>query len=135
MDPRFGPALFWLEASLRHKNLLKEAVALRLAIYPPERGESIERTFKSAGFQGVLREDGEMFKNSGELISAARCFAQIGEKNEALGLLEACYAHRCSSMATLKAEPDFDALQSETRFQNLLQRLALLEESAPFNNK
>jgi TolB-like protein/DNA-binding winged helix-turn-helix (wHTH) protein/tetratricopeptide (TPR) repeat protein len=132
MDPRFGPALFWLEPSLRHKNLLKEAVALRLAIYPPDRAESIERTFKIAGFQGVLREDGEMFKNSGELISAARCFAQIGEKNEALGLLEDCYAHRCSSMATLKAEPDFDVLKSETRFQNLLQRLALLEES---NNK
>jgi TolB-like protein/DNA-binding winged helix-turn-helix (wHTH) protein/tetratricopeptide (TPR) repeat protein len=133
MDPRFYVALFWLEGSLRHKNLFREAVALRLAISTPERAQSIEHTFKTAGFQGVLREDGESFKNNGELISAARCFAQIGEKNEALGLLEDCYEHRCSSMATLKAEPDFDVLRSEIRFQNLLQKLGVLQENLPLN--
>ena len=135
MDPRFYVALFWLEGSLRHKNLFREAVALRLAISTPERAKSIEHTFKTAGFQGVLREDGETFKNNGELISAARCFAQIGEKNEALGLLEDCYEHRCASMATLKAEPDFDVLRSEIRFQNLLQKLGVLQENLPLNNK
>jgi TolB-like protein/DNA-binding winged helix-turn-helix (wHTH) protein len=135
MDPRFYVALFWLEGSLRHKNLYREAVALRLAISTPERAQSIEHTFKTAGFQGVLREDGETFKNNGELISAARCFAQIGEKNEALGLLEDCYEHRCSSMATLKAEPDFDVLQSETRFQNLLQKLGVLQENLPLSGR
>jgi TolB-like protein/DNA-binding winged helix-turn-helix (wHTH) protein len=135
LDPSFGVALFWLEASLRHKNLLQEAVALRLAISTPERAQSIRNTFQTAGFQGVLREDGETFKNDGDLISAARCYAQIGEKQEALSLLEDCYKHRCTSMATLKAEPDFDVLQSETRFQNLLQRLGLLQENVPVLNK
>jgi TolB-like protein len=125
LDPKFGVALFWLEASLRHKNLLQEAIALRLAISTPERAQNIRSTFQAAGFQGILREEGETFKNGGDLISAARCFAQIGEKHEALSLLEACYEHRCSSMATVKVEPDFDVLQSEIRFQNLLQRLGL----------
>jgi TolB-like protein/DNA-binding winged helix-turn-helix (wHTH) protein len=133
MDPKFGVALFWLEGSLRHKNLLQEAVALRLAISTPERAQSIRNTFQTEGFQGVLREDGESFKNSGELISAARCFAQIGERDEALSLLEDCYAHRCSSMATLKAEPDFDVLQSESRFQSLLEKLRLVQDNPPAN--
>ena len=135
MDPGFGVALFWLEGSLRHKNLFEQAVALRLAISTPERAESIRNTFQTEGFAGILRADGETFKNSGELISAARCFAQIGEKLEALSLLEDCYAHRCSSMATLKAEPDFDVLRSEVRFQNLLERLGLLEENSPLSGK
>lgn len=135
MDPSFGVALFWLEGSLRHKNLLQEAVALRLAISTPERAQSIRNTFQTEGFAGILRADGETFKNSGELISAARCFAQIGEKLEALSLLEDCYAHRCSSMATLKAEPDFDVLRSEVRFQNLLERLRLVEENSPLSGK
>jgi TolB-like protein/DNA-binding winged helix-turn-helix (wHTH) protein len=135
MDPRFYVALFWLEGSLRHRNLFREAVALRLAISTPERAQSIEHTFKTAGFQGVLREDGENFKNNGELISAARCFAQVGEKREALALLEDCADHRCASMATIKAEPDFDVLRSETRFQNLLERVHLLQENMPVGDK
>ena len=131
MDPRFDVALFWLEGSLRHKNLFEEAVALRLAISTPERAQKIRNTFQTAGFPAVLRADGETFKDSGDLISAARCFAQIGEKQEALSLLEDCYAHRCSSMATLKAEPDFDGLRSEVRFQNLMAKLGLLDENGP----
>lgn len=67
-----------------------------------------------------------MFKKNGALIEAARCFAQIGEKSEALSLLEDCYAKHCSSTVTLKAEPDFDVLRTEARFQNLMQRMGLL---------
>ena len=126
MDPRFGVALFWLEGSLRHKNLFKEAVALRQAVSTPEKAQIIGRTFKTAGFESLLRESGEAFKKSGALVEAARCYAQIGHKDEALALLEECYERRCSSMVTLRAEPDFDVLQREARFQNLLSRIGLL---------
>ncbi len=34
-------------------------------------------------------------------------------------------------MATLKAEPDFDGLRSEARFQKLLDGLGLFEENSP----
>ncbi len=46
MDPGFGVALFWLEGSLRHKNLFQEAIALRLAMSSPERAHSIRSTFQ-----------------------------------------------------------------------------------------
>jgi TolB-like protein/DNA-binding winged helix-turn-helix (wHTH) protein/Tfp pilus assembly protein PilF len=125
LDPHFGVALFWLEASLRHKNLFKEAVALREAVSKPEQAQNIERMFKAGGFPAILRERGETLKKDDAPVEAARCFAQLGEKNEALKLLELCYERRCSSMATLKAEPDFDVLLPEPRFQDLLRRLGL----------
>ncbi len=128
IDPRFGVAAFWLEGSLRHKNLFKEAVALRQAISTPEKAHTIERTYRTLGFSGLLRESGEAFKKSGAFVEAARCYAQIGEKDEALALLEACYQRRCSSMATVKVEPDFEGLRQEARFQNLVRRLGLLDE-------
>ena len=125
IDPRFGVALFWLEGSLRHKQLFKEAVALRQAVTTPEKAQIIGRTFKTVGFEPLMRDSAEGFKKDGALVEAARCFAQIGEKSQALSLLEDCYERRCSSIATLKAEPDFDVLQHEPRFQSLLQRLGL----------
>jgi TolB-like protein/DNA-binding winged helix-turn-helix (wHTH) protein/tetratricopeptide (TPR) repeat protein len=125
IDAKFSIALFWLEGSLRHKGMFKEAVALRQAV-TPDKAQDIERTFKSRGFPPLLRGSGETFKKAGALVEAARCYAQIGEKQEALALLEDCYEHRCTSMATLKAEPDFDVLQQEPRFQELLRKMGLL---------
>jgi TolB-like protein/DNA-binding winged helix-turn-helix (wHTH) protein/Tfp pilus assembly protein PilF len=119
LDPKFGVAMFWLEGSLRHKGMLKEAVALRQAITTPEKAQALARKFQTLGFDAILRDDGEMFKKEGVLLEAARCFAQSGDREQALALLEDCYQHRCSSMVTLKAEPDFDVLRSEARFQAL----------------
>jgi len=127
LNPKFGVALFWLEGSLRHKGMLKEAVALRQAVTTPQNAQVIARTYQKMGFPALMRQSGEMFKKDGALVEAARCFAQIGEKEQALSLLEECYERRCSSMVTLKAEPDFDALRSEARYQKLEQRLGLRE--------
>jgi TolB-like protein/DNA-binding winged helix-turn-helix (wHTH) protein len=125
LDPGFGVALFWLEGSLRHKGMFKEAVALRQAVATPEKAKVIAQKFKTDGFASLLREEGEKFKNGGAFLEAARCYAAIGEKETALSLLEDCYQRRCSSMVTLKAEPDFDGLRSEARFQELVNRIGL----------
>ena len=124
-DPKFGVALFWLEGSFRHRGMIKEAVALRQAVATPENAKAIAQKFKAGGFAALLRENGEAFKKNGALVEAARCFAQIGEKEQALSLLEDCYQRRCSSIVTLKAEPDFDVLRSEARYQDLERRVGL----------
>jgi tetratricopeptide (TPR) repeat protein len=125
MDPKFGVTLFWLEGSLRHKGMFKEAVALRQALTTPEKAQAIAHKFQRSGFAALLRENAETFKSDGSLVEAARCFAQIGEKEQALSLLEDCYQRRCSSIVTVKAEPDFDVLRSEARYQDLERRLGL----------
>jgi TolB-like protein/DNA-binding winged helix-turn-helix (wHTH) protein/Tfp pilus assembly protein PilF len=124
LDPKFGVALFWLEGSLRHKELFREAVALRQALHP-EQSAALEEQFQKRGFPSLLRQNAEDFKKGGALVEAARCYAQIAEKDEAIALLQNCFEHRCSSLVTLKAEPDFDVLRGDSRFQELTRRLGL----------
>jgi len=120
LDPQFGVALFWLEGSLRHKGLLKEAVALRQSVATAEQAEKIALTFQRAGFEELLRQGGERFKKTGMLEAAARCYAQVGETDEAMALLEACAERRCTNVVSLNVEPDFDLLRSNPRFQKLV---------------
>ena len=123
LDPKFGVALFWLEGSLRHKGLFEEAVKLRQFAAAPDRAPIIAQTFQHDGFQALLRESGEAFKKSGQLQTAARCYAQIGENDEALALLEVCAKRRCSNLVSLNVEPDFDGLRRDPRFQNLVRQI------------
>ncbi len=125
LDPGFGVALFWLEGSLRHTGRFDEAVALRQSVSAPDRARIIARTFQRAGFQALLRESAETFKQGGFLTTAARCYAQINEKGEALTLLEDCARRRCSDIASLNVEPDFDQIRDDPRFQQLLRQIGL----------
>jgi TolB-like protein/DNA-binding winged helix-turn-helix (wHTH) protein/Tfp pilus assembly protein PilF len=124
LDRTFGVALFWLEGSLRHKGLIEEAVALRRSA-SPERAQDIDRTFQREGFGALLRECGETFKKSGQFETAARCYAQSGDTDEAVALLEACAERHCTNLVSINVEPDFDALHVDPRFKKLLQRIGL----------
>ncbi len=123
LDPRFGIALFWLEGSLRHRGLLEEAVALRQRVSTPERAQVIARTFERDGFPALLRDCGAAYRDNGSPVIAARCFAQSGDIGQALALLEACAAHRCSALVNTTVEPDFDILRADRRFQELLRQV------------
>lgn len=125
MDPKFGVALFWLEGALRHQGRFEDAVTLRKTVTTPEKAKAIEQTFQSQGFGPLLLESAQMFEQGGAPVEAARCYAQLGRKEQALAQLETCYRNRCSSMVTVKAEPDFDVLRSDPQFQSMLQRLGL----------
>jgi TolB-like protein/DNA-binding winged helix-turn-helix (wHTH) protein len=124
LDPGFGVALFWLEGALRHTGRFDEAVALREAA-SPERAPIIGRTYQHDGFDPLMRESAERFAKGGFLTTAARCYAQIGERDEALRLLDACAQRRCSNLVSLNVEPDFDALRDDPRFQRLVRQVGL----------
>ena len=98
-------------------------MALRQSVATPEQAQQIALTFQRTGFQTLLRESGERFKKSGMLEAAARCYAQIGETDEAIVLLEACAERRCSNVVSASVEPDFDMIRSDPRFQKLLGRI------------
>lgn len=123
LDPQFGPALFWLEGALRHKGLIDQAVALRQSAADPDRSQAIIQTYQRDGFPALLRESGELFKKSGLLETAARCYAQLGDRDEAISLLEACARRRCSNLVSLTVEPDFDELRADPRVQKLLRQI------------
>jgi len=124
LDPAFGVAMFWLDGALRHKGLFKEAVELRQsASSDPEQAALIARTFQRSGFQALLRECGETYRKNGLLETAARCYAQSGEQDTAIELLEDCARHRCSDLVSFNVEPDFDGLRDDPRFQELVRRV------------
>ena len=125
LDPGFGVALFWLEGALRHKGLVADAVALRQSAAGPARAGAIAETFARGGLRALLRESGEDFKKSGLLETAARCYAQIGETDEAMTLLEACASRHCTNLVSVNVEPDFDGLRADPRFQDLVRRIGL----------
>jgi tetratricopeptide (TPR) repeat protein len=119
LDSGFAVALFWLEGSLRHKGLVKEAVALRQSVAGPEQADIIARTFQRSGFRALLRECGETYQKSGLLETAARCYAQADDREQAIALLEECSRRRCSDLVSVNVEPDFDGLRADPRFQAL----------------
>src|SRR5262245_5079099 len=124
IDPTFGVAMFWLDGALRHKGLIKEAVALRQAAASDrEQAAVIARTFQGSGFRALLRECGETYTKGGLLETAARCYAQMDEKDTAIGLLEDCSQRRCSDLVSLNVEPDFDGLRDDPRFQALAKKV------------
>ena len=91
----------------------------------PEQAQIIARTFQRDGFQALLRKSGETFRKSGLLVTAARCYAQSGDREEAIALLETCSQRRCSDLVSLNVEPDFDALRTDPRFQKLVRQIGL----------
>jgi len=124
LDPAFGVTLFWLEGTLRHKGLINEAVALRQSVSSnPEQAAAIGRTFQRSGFRALLRQCGETYFKSGLLETAARCYAQIDERDTAIALLEDCARRRCSDLVSLNVEPDFDGLRDDPRFRALARRV------------
>ena len=125
LDSGFRLTLFWLEGSLRHKGRFKDAVALRQSIVGPAEAQVIASTFERDGYLPLLRKSGELYKKNGLLVTAARCYAQIGDKEEALTLLEACSRRRCSDFVSINVEPDFDVLRSDRRFQELVRQVGL----------
>ncbi len=54
-----------------------------------------------------------------------RAYLGIGDKQQALASLEKAYAEHSDVMTSLKVDPVFDPLRSETRFQDLLRRVGL----------
>jgi eukaryotic-like serine/threonine-protein kinase len=55
----------------------------------------------------------------------ARVYAALGQKNQALAWLESGYTGHDVYLVWIKADPAFDTLHSEPRFQDLLRRLGL----------
>jgi DNA-binding winged helix-turn-helix (wHTH) protein/TolB-like protein/Tfp pilus assembly protein PilF len=55
----------------------------------------------------------------------ARVYVGLGEKEEALAALEAVYQARSSLIARLKADPVWDPLRNEPRFQKILTSIGL----------
>jgi len=127
LQPDYGPALTWLEFGYRHKNMLKEAYTTHLAATKPEERRAVEEAYRSSGYRGVLHVQAEVVMKNGNLGAAARAYAQAGEKEQALALLEECQRRHLPGLGRLKVDADFDPIRSDPRYKSLLKRVGYAE--------
>ena len=126
LDPSFGWLCFWLEGSLRHKGLLSEAVALRQSMADSGSGAKSSPAHSSAtGSRRSCATAERRSRRAESRVTAARYYAQSGDKEEAIALLETCSQRSCSDLVSLNVEPDFDGLRTDPRFQELIRQIGL----------
>ena len=85
-----------------------------------------ETAYRTAGWQGVLREQAKWsYQFNRSMYFTACIYAQAGDKDKALEYLEKTYQRREHWMAYLQVDPRFDSLRNDPRYDALVKRLRL----------
>jgi DNA-binding winged helix-turn-helix (wHTH) protein/TolB-like protein/lipopolysaccharide biosynthesis regulator YciM len=92
----------------------------------PESLAALKQAYQESGWQGYWRKELELMEakkmgGSGETVLAQR-HIYLGDKERAFPLMEKSFAERSGIALQLKADPEFDSLRSDPRFQEMLRR-------------
>jgi tetratricopeptide (TPR) repeat protein len=90
----------------------------------PSANEALRVAFQTDGWKGVLRQRLSE-RTKGTNLQAACDFAQLGEPDKAMEVLDAMYKRRAVMLVTIAREPALDPLRSDQRFIDLLARIGL----------
>jgi len=133
LNPGFYPAHLFLAWAYEQEKRYAEAISeYQKAIAPgqsnPLLAAELARGYVAAGKRTealtVISQMGELSKR--RYVSSyviAQIYTALGDTGRAFQWLEKAYQERDSQLAWLKAEPGFDSLRSDPRFQNLLRRM------------
>ena len=77
------------------------------------------------GWKGYWREGlrDELTRNSADHCALMEAYAHLGDKEQVLDLLESGYREHCGYMTALKADPLYDFVRAEPRFQAVLRQM------------
>ena len=89
---------------------------------------ALGRAYRPGGVKGAWRWDlqhwkGKVGRDDFAPSNIARRYAQLSEKKEALNWLEKGFEEHDDEMIMIRADPNFDSLHSEPRFEALLRRM------------
>jgi tetratricopeptide (TPR) repeat protein len=95
----------------------------------PKFAETLRQAYTSSGYNGYLKKRIERMisisaRGSEPAISLAQLYASLGDKDAALRWLERAVEQR-DVWLYLKADPAYDNIRSDPRFQSLLRRMHL----------
>lgn len=108
------------KTNLSFSSYANERAAARETVY----GES----YRQSGIKGLLRQfvNGSMRgPGVGGCYLVAKSYAQLGEKEQALDWLEKSLGNRDFLLPFVNADPIFDDLHAEPRFQAVIRRMGL----------
>lgn len=132
MDPTFYPAHWWLGYSLEDKGEIAEAIAeyeraTQLDPDPAPLG-SLGRAYALAGREDDARKVLDRLITLAQrgyvpLYPIAVLRLALGEKEEALRLLQQCYQQRQWDITGIKADSALNPLRGDPRFEKLVERV------------
>jgi TolB-like protein/DNA-binding winged helix-turn-helix (wHTH) protein/Tfp pilus assembly protein PilF len=132
MEPGFAPAHLYRGMAYEKKGMFDKAIADLESASDSEGGASFSgalgHAYAVAGRQAearMLLRDLKESKNYFPPYQLALIHVGLGEKEEALNLLEKAYEERYPWLMHLAVEPRLDPLRSEPRFKTLINRLGL----------
>jgi len=133
LNAGFYPAHLFLGWAFEQKKLYEQAISeYQKAIAPgqgnPRLAATLARGYAAAGERtealeiiSQVREPSKQRYVSSYVI--AQVYAALGDTGRAFQWLDKAYQEHDSQLAWLKAEPGFDSLRSDPRYQELLRRM------------
>jgi tetratricopeptide (TPR) repeat protein len=118
----------------RQKGNYKEAMETwakwHLATGDPQSAANLRRAYEKGGARGFIRwqlerrlmQSKSRYVSPGEL---AGYYAQLGERDKTLALLEEAYRQHTIDVIFIQTDPAFDFLHSDQRYRSLIQRMGL----------
>jgi TolB-like protein/DNA-binding winged helix-turn-helix (wHTH) protein/tetratricopeptide (TPR) repeat protein len=140
MDPAFVPVHLVLGQTYEQKQMYQEAIAeLQRAVTLSGRspvyvaalahayGVAGRRTDAEASIAELRNMSKQKYVSS---VDLALAHLGLGEREEAMALLDQAVAERSPRVAFLGIEPHFDPLRADTRFQRLISRIGIPSRSS-----
>ena len=127
-----GVIVTWLPMILKLQGRYEEALEEERSLYPPDSGylKAVEQGFEDGGPRGADRAAGDYLasRSSPSPILVARTYAAAGEVDLAFEWLDRAYAVREPQLLHVVAYPQFDAIRSDPRYEELLRRIGIFQE-------
>ena len=131
MDPNFSLAYAYIGCAYERKGMYQEAIEAnqkRVALMKGNDSSIVaSRPSPPSGAEDYWRKRFEVLKPISASFDAAEAFAQLGEADRAIAMLEQSYAEHTYRLMYLKVHPNLDPLRADPRFQSLLRRTGLAE--------
>jgi tetratricopeptide (TPR) repeat protein len=137
LDPNFFPAHRYLALAHQQQGKHDEAIAGFRRAVSLSRGSTLLRAELGHAYAvaGKRREAQLMLDELRQLAVERRVspyhlaliYAGLGEKDRAIELLDQAFDERAERLVWLRADPRFDKLRSDARFNDLLQRIGLAQ--------
>jgi TolB-like protein/DNA-binding winged helix-turn-helix (wHTH) protein len=96
----------------------------------PEYAESLRHAFEHGGYDAVLRSEIHSMEHHppGQYLSVvelARLYAELGQREKALSLLEEGYSQHSPLLLDIQNECSFDLLHNDERYRSIIRKIGL----------